>query len=105
VGLGSAAYCQESGSCKIVGVDTDWTVSASEYSDVIFTSVLKNIDNAVFDAAKSVADGSFAGGVYLGTLENDGVGIAEVNGAASELTAELDQLKADIIAGTITLPE
>src|SRR5919109_2474444 len=60
VGLGSAAYCQESGSCKIVGVDTDWTVSASEYSDVIFTSVLKNIDNAVFDAAQSVADGSFA---------------------------------------------
>ena len=105
VGLGSAAYCQESGSCKIVGVDTDWTVSASEYSDVIFTSVLKNIDNAVFDAAKSVADGSFAGGVYLGTLENDGVGLAEVSGAAAELTAELDQLKADIIAGTVTMPE
>ena len=105
VGLGSAAYCQESGSCKIVGVDTDWTVSASEYSDVIFTSVLKNIDNAVFDAAKSVADGSFAGGVYLGTLENDGVGLAEVSGAAAELTGELDQLKADIIAGTVTLPE
>jgi basic membrane protein A len=105
VGLGSAAYCQESGSCRIIGVDTDWTVSASEYSDVIFTSVLKNIDNAVFDAAQSVADGSFAGGVYLGTLENDGVGLAEVSGAASELTAELDQLKADIISGAVTLPE
>ena len=62
VGLGSAAYCQESGSCKIVGVDTDWTVSASEYSDIILTSVLKNMDNAVFDAAKSVADGTFKGG-------------------------------------------
>jgi basic membrane protein A len=105
VGLGSAAYCQESGSCKIVGVDTDWTVSASEYSDVILTSVLKNMHNAVFDAIQAVADGSFAGGVYLGTLENDGVGIAEVSGASSELTAELDQLKADIIAGTVTLPE
>jgi basic membrane protein A len=105
VGLGSAAYCQESGSCKIVGVDTDWTVSASEYSDVILTSVLKKIDNAVFDAAQAAADGSFAGGVYLGTLENDGVGLAEVTGAAAELTAELEQLKADIIAGTVTMPE
>ena len=86
-------------------MDSDWTVSASEYTDVILTSVLKRVDNAVFDAAKAVADGSFAGGVYLGTLENEGVGLAEVSGAAAELTAELDQLKADIIAGTVTLPE
>jgi basic membrane protein A len=105
VGLGSAAYCQESGSCKIIGVDTDWTVSASEYTDVILTSVLKRVDNAVYDAAKAVADGSFAGGVYLGTLENEGVGLAEVSGAAAELAGELEQLKADIIAGTVTLPE
>ena len=55
--------------------------------------------------AQAVADGSFAGGVYLGTLENEGVGLADVNGAAAELTGELDQLKADIIAGTVTLPE
>ncbi|HEY9528251.1 MAG TPA: BMP family ABC transporter substrate-binding protein, partial [Anaerolineales bacterium] len=75
------------------------------YSDVILTSVLKKIDNAVFDAAQSVADGSFAGGAYLGTLENEGVGLAEVTGAPAELAGELDQLKADIIAGTVTLPE
>jgi basic membrane protein A len=103
VGLGSAAYCQESGTCRIIGVDTDWTVSASEYSDVILTSVLKNMNNAVYDAIAAVADGSFAGGVYLGTLENDGVGIAEVNGASSELTAALDQLRADIISGAVTV--
>ncbi len=59
----------------------------------------------MFDAIQAVADGSFAGGVYLGTLENDGVGLAEVSGAAAELTGELDQLKADIISGAITLPE
>jgi basic membrane protein A len=105
VGLGSAAYCQESGSCKIIGVDTDWTVSASEYSDVIFTSVLKNMNTAVFDAIQAVADGTFAGGVYVGTLENDGVGLAEVSGASSELTGELDQLKADLISGTVTIPQ
>ena len=103
VGLGSAAYCQESGSCRIIGVDSDWTVSASEYNDVIFTSVLKRVDNAVFNAAQAVADGSFAGGVYLGTLENEGVGLAEVSGASSELTAALDQLREDIISGAVTV--
>jgi basic membrane protein A and related proteins len=105
VGLGSAAYCQESGSCKIVGVDTDWTVSASEYTDVILTSVLKNMNVAVFDAVQAVADGTFEGGVYVGTLENDGIGIADVAGASDELNAELEQLKADIIAGTVQVGE
>ncbi|NOH00661.1 MAG: BMP family ABC transporter substrate-binding protein [Chloroflexi bacterium] len=82
VGLGSAAYCQETGSCKIVGVDTDWTVSASEYSDVILTSVMKNMNVAVFDTIKAVVDGTFAGGVYTGTLANGGVGLAAVSGAS-----------------------
>ena len=103
VGLGSAAYCQETGSCKIVGVDTDWTVSASEYSSVILTSVLKNMNVAVFDAVKAAKEGTFAGGIYTGTLANGGVGIASVSGASAELNSTLDQLKADIISGAITV--
>ncbi|MBN1453321.1 MAG: BMP family ABC transporter substrate-binding protein [Anaerolineales bacterium] len=103
VGLGSAAYCKESGACKIVGVDTDWTVSASEYSDVILTSVLKNMDVAVFEAIKAAKDGTFKGGTYLGTLPNDGVGIAPVAGASSELMSELDTIKAALIDGSLTV--
>jgi basic membrane protein A and related proteins len=103
VGLGSAAYCKETGSCKIVGVDTDWTVSASEYSDVILTSVLKNMNVAVFNAIKAAQEGTFAGGIYVGTLADDGVGIAPVQGASAELNATLEQLKADIISGAISV--
>jgi basic membrane protein A len=103
VGLGSAAYCKETGSCKIVGVDVDWTVSASEYADVILTSVLKNVNVAVYDATKSAVDGTFKGGMYTGTLANNGVGLASVAGAAAELTAELEKLKADIISGAVTV--
>ncbi|MCB0118363.1 MAG: BMP family ABC transporter substrate-binding protein [Anaerolineales bacterium] len=102
VGLGSAAYCQESGSCKIIGVDTDWTVSASEYSDIILTSVLKNMNVAVYDAIKAAQSGDFAGGVYVGTLANNGVGIANVAGASDELKSELDAIKQGIIDGTIS---
>ncbi len=84
VGLGSAAYCKETGSCMIVGVDTDWTISASEYTDVILTSVLKNMDVAVFNATKAAKEGTFKGGIYSGTLADNGVGIADVAGASAE---------------------
>jgi basic membrane protein A len=100
-GLGGAAYCNETKACWIIGVDTDWTVSASEYTDVILTSVLKNMNVAVFDAAKSVVEGNFAGGVYVGTLENNGVGLAPVAGASDELKAELEAIVAGIIDGSI----
>jgi basic membrane protein A len=103
VGLGSAAYCKESGSCRIVGVDTDWTVSASEYSDVILTSVLKNMDVAVFNAVKAAKDGTFKGGIYSGTLADNGVGIASVAGASAELNSELDTIKKGIIDGSISV--
>jgi basic membrane protein A len=103
VGLGSAAVCKETGQCQIVGVDVDWTVSASEYTDVILTSVLKNMNVAVYDTIKAAMDGTFKGGIYSGTLANNGVGLAAVNGASAELQAELDQIKADIISGKITV--
>jgi basic membrane protein A len=103
VGLGSAAYCKETGSCWIVGVDTDWTVSASEYTDVVLTSVLKNMDVAVFNATKAAKDGTFAGGIYTGTLADNGVGIASVTGASAELNGELDAIKKGIIDGSISV--
>ncbi len=103
VGLGTAAAVQERGNAWIIGVDTDWTVSASQFTDVIFTSVLKKMDNAVFEAAKEVLEGTFKGGLYVGTLENDGVGIPEFlpGRISDDLKAELEQVKADIIAGKI----
>ena len=101
VGLGSAAYCQESGACKIIGVDVDWTVSAPEYKDIILTSVLKNINVAVYDAIQAEVDGTFAGGVYVGTVENGGVGISDVAGASDDLNAQLDAVTQGIIDGSI----
>ena len=103
VGLGSAAYCQETGSCWIIGVDIDWTVSAAEYTDVILTSVLKNVNVAVYDTTASVVNGTFAGGIYSGTLANNGVGLAAVAGASDELKAELEAIMQGIIDGSISV--
>lgn len=105
VGLGTAAAAREAGNVYIVGVDTDWTVSAADFADIVLTSVLKNMDVAVFTASQQVMDGSFAGGAYFGTLENGGVGLAGFNQldsmVSAELKAELEQVRAGIIAGEI----
>ncbi|MBC8265144.1 MAG: BMP family ABC transporter substrate-binding protein, partial [Anaerolineales bacterium] len=106
VGLGSAAACLERGT-MLIGVDTDWYVSAPEFKETYLTSILKNIDVAVYDAAEAVVNGDFKGGVYLGTLANDGVGISsfhDFDGAVSaDLKAEIEAAKAALIAGTITV--
>ncbi|MGC9398999.1 MAG: BMP family lipoprotein [Anaerolineae bacterium] len=106
VGLGSAQAVQEHGDAWIVGVDQDWTVSAPEYKDVILTSVMKNIDVAVYDTIKKIIDPdfeSFNGETYVGTLENNGVGLAPVKKEAlSEgITQELDDVKQKIISGEL----
>jgi basic membrane protein A len=67
------------------------------------TSVLKNMNVAVFEAVKSLQDGTFAGGLYVGTLANNGVGLADVAGASDELKAGLDAVKQGLIDGSITV--
>jgi basic membrane protein A and related proteins len=108
VGLGSAAACKDKG-CMIIGVDTDQTVSAPEFKDVFLTSVMKNMDVAVFNAIKAVADGSFKGGTYLGTLEDQGVGIAPFHSFEGKVPAtlqgELDAITKDIISGKIKIDD
>ena len=104
-GQGAAAGAQQQAGVLIVGVDTDWTTFAPDYADIILVSVLKKIDVAVFDAIAKVADGSFAGGSYIGTLANNGVGITQVNwpdpsGAAAGEN-EIAAIKAGIIDGSI----
>ncbi len=103
-GLGSAEVAQERG-LMLIGVDTDWYISAPEFKETYLTSVLKRMDVTVFNAIKAVIDGTFEGGTYVGTLANDGVGIApfhDYEGEVSEeLKAELEGVKQGIIDGTI----
>jgi peptide/nickel transport system substrate-binding protein len=103
VGLGTAAAVQENPGTMLIGVDTDWCVSAAEYCDVTLTSVLKNMDVAVRDAINAGMEGTFEGGFYVGTLANDGVGIAEPQeiDVPGELMTEVEELKQAVIAGTV----
>lgn len=105
VGAGAAAAAQAAGNTWIVGVDADWTVTYPEYSDIIFTSILKNIGNAVYDTiSEGVSDAGLSFTPYVGTLDNGGVGVAPFadGTVSSDVQAKLDELTAGIIAGDIT---
>jgi basic membrane protein A len=105
VGLGTAAAAMERGGVMIIGVDSDWYNVNPQYGAIILTSVLKNMDKTTLAAVKAVQDGSFAGGVTVGTLENGGLGLAPFHFldpiVTEETKTELEQVKADIIAGKI----
>lgn len=106
VGLGAAAAAKARKK-MIIGVDTDWYVSAPEFKEVFLTSVVKKMDVAVFEAIKAVKQGTFKGGVYVGTLANGGVDIAPTHEFANQvprwLTQELEQIRQKIIKGEIDI--
>ncbi|HET7011502.1 MAG TPA: BMP family ABC transporter substrate-binding protein [Anaerolineales bacterium] len=105
VGLGTAAAVQERGGGYIIGVDSDWTQTSPDYAAITLTSVLKKMDVTTFNAIQSVLDGTFAGGLTVGTLANGGVDLAEFHDldsmVSAELKAELDTIRTGIIDGTI----
>ncbi len=107
VGLGSAAYCQTSAKCLIIGVDTDWFVSANEYASVLLSSVQKKVDVAVFKAIQDAVNGTFTGGTDNATLASGGLDLAPFHNFDSQvpqtLKDEIAQVKADIISGAVTV--
>ncbi|MBD3803874.1 MAG: BMP family ABC transporter substrate-binding protein [Thioclava sp.] len=71
----------------------------------VLTSMLKRVDNAVYDAFKE--GGDLKPGIKVMSLADDGVGVALDDNNKSlvtpEMLAAVDQAKADIIAGKVTV--
>lgn len=109
VSLGSAALASELGtdSLKIIGVDADQYYKDAKNKSVYLTTVMKAMDATVLAVIESVLDGSFEGGLAVGTLENNGVGIAPFHDLAgavsSDLAAEVEALRAGIIDGSVSI--
>jgi basic membrane protein A len=107
VGLGSAALAMELGPDKlmIIGVDSDQYESDAANQSVYLTSVLKNMDVTTFNAISSVLDGTFAGGVTVGTLANGGVGLAPYHdmdaSVPQALKDQIEALRAGIADGSV----
>lgn len=94
VGLGAAAAAQAEGA-RIIGVDSDW-YNSTEYGAIVITSVVKQIGQAVFDAVDEANSGNFTAEPYVGTLANEGVGLAPFHDFDSQVPQELKDAVADL---------
>ena len=104
-GLGVFEAARQSGKLAI-GVDADQYQEAPGY---ILTSMVKGVDVAVYEATRWVKEGRFKGGVYQLGLKEGGVGYVydEHNRAMipPDVHARVEQLKQEIIAGRIKVPD
>jgi basic membrane protein A len=94
-GNGGLAAAKERGKWG-VGVDVDQYFTLPNEKDILITSCMKRLDNAVFAVVESSLNGEFpGGGVYVGTLDNGGVGLAPYHDFEAEIP---DDLKAEVAA-------
>ena len=88
-----------------IGVDADQFNEAPGY---VLTSMVKGIDEAVYQSVKAVQEDRFAGGVQQFGLAEKGVGyVFDQNNRAlipDSVRMKLDLITADIIAGRIVVP-
>jgi basic membrane protein A len=108
VGLGAAAAVKAAGGDKhMVWVDTDGCESAQQYCSLFLTSIEKHMDVAVQTAIKNAVGNKFQGGTYVGTLQNDGVGIAPFHELDSQVPQKLkddvNTIKQGIVNGSISV--
>lgn len=89
-----------------IGVDSDQynSPSLADVKDVILTSMVKNVDVAVYDFFKSADSGSPLNGSHVYDLKVGGVGFATSGGAIDSIKSQLDDFQQKIISGEITVP-
>jgi basic membrane protein A len=103
---GALTAIADSGSdVALIGVDADFFETDPTTQDVVFTSILKDIQVSTYEAIMAAGNDEFDAEPYVGTLENDGVGIAPFHNfedkISDTLPGELETLKAGIIDGSI----
>ncbi len=92
----------------VIGVDSDQYDEGQVGEDnITLTSVLKRVDNAVYNISEQAKNGEFPGGetVVYG-LSDDGIGLADSRGAISEdIMTQIEEFKQQIVDGEVTVPE
>lgn len=90
----------------VIGVDSNQNGVKPGF---VLTSMVKRVDNAVFDAVKEVLDGKFKGGFHVFGLDKDGVAYAmdEFNRPLipPDVISKTEAAKAKIAAGEIKVTD
>lgn len=97
----------DGGSNKVVWVDSDGFESNDKGTEYILTSVMKLMGESVEEVITTDVEGNFDSTPYVGTLENGGVALAPYHDQAAavpdDVKAAVDEIKAQIISGEITV--
>src|SRR5688572_1740616 len=111
-GLGAFDAVEQSGKQNgrathfVIGVDSNQNMVKPGY---VLTSMVKRVDNVVYNIVKEVVEGKFKGGFHVFGLETDGVGYAmdEHNQPliSPEILTEVEAAKKKIIAGEIKVTD
>jgi len=90
----------------VIGVDSNQNMVKPGF---VLTSMVKHVDNAVYDIVKLVVDRKFQGGFHVFGLENDGVGYAmdDYNRylVSAEAIQRAEEARKKIIAGQIKVTD
>ncbi|MCK9792220.1 BMP family ABC transporter substrate-binding protein [Isoptericola sp. 4D.3] len=100
------AAIQDSGKeIALVGVDADFFETDPSTQDYVLTSILKKMDVSTYDAVLAAGQDNFDPTPYVGTLENEGVGLAPLHNFEDKvdpaLMEEVKALQEQIISGEV----
>ncbi len=89
-----------------IGVDSDQAAqpALAKYKNSIMTSMVKNVDKAVFAYIESAKKGQVFTGVKNFDLKTDGVSLATTGGKIDDIKAKLDDAANAIKNGATTVP-
>ena len=101
---GAGAAIRSAGNTAVLeGVDADiFLTDTNGYQDLMLTSILKNIQPTVATVVEQAASkNTFDNTQYVGTLKNNGVGLAPFHDFESKVPSDLSSKVATIKAGII----
>jgi basic membrane protein A len=103
--LEATAAAGEPGEVWTVGVDSDlYQQVDADLQPYVLTSMIKRVDNAVYDTIEKEVNGEFAAGIETYDLSIEGVGYSTSGGFIDSYVPTIEALEAMIIDGTIVVP-
>ena len=85
------------------------TIEVRTKPGFVLTSMVKRVDNAVYDVIKELLDGRFDGGFHVFGLDKDGVAYAVDENNKSlippDVIQKAEEAKAKIVAGEIKVTD
>ena len=104
-GAGAIEAVAKAGDAWAVGVDSDQYAGAGdEVKGRILTSMLKRVDNGVFQEIQAFIKGDRSGGVKRYDLKVDGVGYATSNPAIKPYEAGMEKARYRLLSGAVKVP-